>query len=186
MLTQNALLRKLKEPRAKRWIEGLAVDLLREGFELTDLLNLTIYHEKQTAFRSAWLLDTIVANNVPQFVQHIDLFITYMGLTTSHSCYRHYARILMYFTSATADEKVKQRIVETDMEPVIEQCFEWLINPKVKVAVKACAAQTLFNLRYCYNWIEEELRNQLLFLMKNGSPAIQGTGYRLLNALTIG
>jgi hypothetical protein len=185
MLTIDALLHKLKEPRSTRWVEDLAVALLREGFEVSDLLNLTNYHEKQAAFRAAWLLDTLVTNNVPQYIQHIDLFVTYMRLTKHHSCHRHYVRIFMYLSSVTADEKVKQEIAKTDMEPVVEQCFEWLINPKVKVAVKTCAAQTLFNLRHRYNWITEELQNQLIYLMKNGGPAIQATGRRLLNLLTI-
>lgn len=185
MLTKDALLSKLKKPRSKRWVEDLAADLLREGFELSDLLSLTHYHEKQTAFRSAWLLDTVVTYSVPQYVQQIDLFIIYVRQAKHQSCYRHYARIFMYFTSAIADESVKQKIVETDMEPVVEQCFDWLIKPDVKVAVKACAVQTLFNMRYRYNWIAEELQNQLQYLMKNGSPAIQATGRRLLHALTI-
>ena len=58
-----------------------------------------------------------------------------------------------------------------------------MIAPKVLIAVKVFAAEALFNLRYRYPWITEELTNQLQFLMINGSAAIQSRGKKLLNAL---
>lgn len=186
MLTKDALLQKLREPRSKRWIDGLVLELLKEEFNIVDLLDLTTYPEKQLAFRSAWLLDAVVTNCVSRFVEHIDHFITYAGKITNPSCQRHYARIYMYFTSATADEHVKQKITETNIEPVIEQCFDWLINPKVKVAVKASSSEVLFNLIDREPWIAEELHNRLRLLMINGSPAIKARGRRLLSKLTIG
>jgi hypothetical protein len=184
MLTKHQLLSKLREPRSKRWIEGLSLKLMLEGFYLSDLLELTIHTDSQTAFLAAWLLDTVVTNNITGYAQKLDDFIRYSGLIKQHSCFRHYARIFMHFTLADTDAKVKQKLAETDMEPIVEQCFDWLIDPEIKVAVKALAAQILFNLHHRYDWIAEELQNQLLFLIKNGSPGIQTTGRRLLNALT--
>jgi len=69
------------------------------------------------------------------------------------------------------------------MKPVIEQCFDWMIDPKMLIAVKVHAAEALFNLRNRYPWIAEELANQLQFLMKNGSAAIQARGRKLLAKL---
>jgi hypothetical protein len=66
---------------------------------------------------------------------------------------------------------------------MVERCFDWLIDPKVKVAVKASASQVLYNVSNRYDWIAEELQNQLRYLMTNGSPAIQATGHRLLSKL---
>jgi hypothetical protein len=69
------------------------------------------------------------------------------------------------------------------MEPVIEQCFDWMIDPKVLIAVKVHVAETLFNMHNRYPWIAEELTSQLQFLMKNGSAAIQARGKKLLKSL---
>jgi hypothetical protein len=42
----------------------------------------------------------------------------------------------------------------------------------------------LFNLRTRYPWIEEELANQIKFLMRNGTAAIQSRGRKLLAQLS--
>jgi hypothetical protein len=58
-----------------------------------------------------------------------------------------------------------------------------MIDPKVKVAVKVCAASTLFNLCGRYDWIKEELAGQIQFMLRDGSPAIQSRGRKLLALL---
>ena len=69
------------------------------------------------------------------------------------------------------------------MEPIIEQLFDWIIDTEVKIAVKVSSAEALYNLRQQHDWIKDELRNQLEFLMRNGSPAIQTRGRKLLKGL---
>ena len=71
------------------------------------------------------------------------------------------------------------------MEPVVEQCFDWMIDPKIKIAVKCFSSEVLFNLTVRYPWIKEELINQMQFLMRNGSPGIQSKGRRLQAALEL-
>jgi len=58
-----------------------------------------------------------------------------------------------------------------------------MIDHKIKIAVKAFAAEALFNLRHRYDWVAEELANQLHYLMSNGSAAIQSRGKKLLKEL---
>ncbi len=55
-----------------------------------------------------------------------------------------------------------------------------MIDPKVLVAVKVFSSEALFNLRHQYTWINEELADQIRFLMKDGSAAIQTRGKKLL------
>ena len=78
---------------------------------------------------------------------------------------------------------IRQKLATIDMESVVEKCFDWLIDPKVKVAVKVFAADVLFNLHNRYDWINEELANHVQFMMRNGSPAIQSRGRKLLKSL---
>lgn len=182
MLNQAAILNYLTTPRTKNWVEGLCTQLCTQGFDITDLLNLTLYPTGQVAFHAVWLLDTIVLSDLPRYANNIELFISYSQRIKHHSCQRHYARIFMYFTGSK-NEIIKAKLAQTDLEPVVELCFDWLINTKVKVAVKASAAEVLCNVSSRYNWVTEELQNQLRFLMINGSPAIQATGHRLLNKL---
>lgn len=69
------------------------------------------------------------------------------------------------------------------MEPIIEQLFDWIIDTEVKIAVKVFSAEALYNLCQRHDWIKDELRSQLEFLMRNGSAAIQTRGRKLLKEL---
>ena len=82
-----------------------------------------------------------------------------------------------------APEGIRSKLAAIDMEVVVEQCFDWLIDPKVKIAVKVFAADTLFNLCDRYDWIKDELANQVLFMLRDGGPAIQSRGKKLLAAI---
>ncbi|NNU33071.1 hypothetical protein HK413_00640 [Mucilaginibacter sp. S1162] len=96
---------------------------------------------------------------------------------------RHYAKIVMHITDAGAPQIIKDKVATMDFKPVVEKLFDWMIDPKVKIAVKAFAAEALFNLRHRYDWITGELANQLQFMMRDGSPAIQVRGKKLLKDL---
>ena len=100
------------------------------------------------------------------------------------SCKRHYAKIVMHITSPKSPLNIQEKLAVTDLEPAVEQLFDWMIDPKVLIAVKVFAAQALFNMRIRYPWIAEELANQIQFLMRDGSAAIQSRGKKLLLQLS--
>jgi len=89
----------------------------------------------------------------------------------------------MHITSPKLPKEIKERLVYIDLEPIVEQCFDWLIDPNILIAVKVHAAEALFNIRVRYPWITEELAEQLQYLMKDGSAAIQARGKKLLDKL---
>ena len=77
------------------------------------------------------------------------------------------------------------KLLSLDLEPAVEQLFDWMIDPKAKIAVKVFASEALFNLRHRYDWVAEELASQIQFLMRNGSAAIQSRGNKLLAMLIV-
>ncbi len=89
----------------------------------------------------------------------------------------------MHITSPKAPQSIKDKIETLNLEPIIEKLFDWMIDPNVKIAVKVFAADALFNMRHRYNWIQEELADQIHYLMCNGTAAIQSRGKKLLNNL---
>ena len=184
MLDKGTLTSRLAARSTRNWVNTMCIELEQEGFILTDLLDLTLHTDGQIAFHAAWLLDTVVENDLDNYIFEIDLFITYSQRIKHHSCQRHYARIFMHLTAeAKKSNIIRLKLSQTDLEPMVELCFDWLIDPKTKVAVKAFASEVLCNVSGRYDWITEELQSQLCFLMNNGSPAIQSTGRRLLNKL---
>lgn len=113
----------------------------------------------------------------------MDYLLTQFTKVNYQSCKRHYAKIAMHITSPKIHPLIKEHLQNKNLEVIVEQCFDWMIDPKVLIAVKVFAAETLYNLSHRYKWISEELKDQLSFLMNNGSAAIQSKGKKLLIAL---
>jgi hypothetical protein len=182
-MTKAELIKELAATRGKTKAAKLSKLLKRQGFVLRDLIDLTFHEDKTIAFRAAWLLENLLLVNPMFYFPEIEYLLMRFKDVKYPSCQRHYAKIMMYLTSPKVHPLIKAKLADTELEPVVEQCFEWLIDPKVLIAVKVFAAETLFNLCPHYLWIAEELKNQLEFLMRDGTAAIQSRGRKLLAAL---
>ena len=180
MLVQETLIRQLKMDMTKGHIRQLSAMIREQNFDLDELTDLTFHPDKQIAFRAAWLLDTTILYDPERYLQNLGYFVKRVNDVKYASCKRHYTRIMMNLTAADAPSSIKLELQELDLENVVEQFFDWIIDPKVKVAVKVFAADTLFNLSNRYDWIADELASQVQFMMRNGSPAIQSRGKRIL------
>ena len=182
-MTKAELIKELAATFGKTKVDKLSKLLKQQNFALRDLIDLTFHEDKTIAFRAAWLLENVFLVNPELYLPEIDYLLARFKDVTYQSCQRHYAKIMMYLTSPKAHPLIKGKLAETDLEPIVEQCFDWLIDPEVLIAVKVFASEALFNLRHRYPWINEELKNQLEFLMRNGSAAIQSRGKKLLAKL---
>lgn len=184
MLTEDSIIKQLNNNHSKELVNQLADQLRAERFDIRKLIDLTFHHDAKTAFRMAWLLDTTLLGNPELCIEDLPYLIDRMVHVSNQSCKRHYARIMMHLTAPEAPADVRLALQQTDPEPLVELCFEWLIDPKTKVAVQVCAADTLFNLRVRYPWIADELRHQVVFMMRNGTAAMQARGRKLLAGLS--
>jgi len=159
--------------------------LKEQHFALRDLIDLTFYPDKNIAFRAAWILENISLQYPAKYEPDLKYLISRVKNVNYESCKRHYAKIIMHITSKKASGTIQHKLQQLDLEPIVEQCFDWMIDPIVKIAVKVFASEALFNLRHRYPWIAEELTNQLQFLMRTGTAAIQSRGRKLLGSLTL-
>jgi len=150
---------------------------------LCDLILITHHHEEAVAFRAAWILENLYLQQPQVYVLQLADIMNNVPTIQWPGVKRHYAKIIMHSTSPKAPKVIKERLAELNMQPVIEQLFDWMIDKEVKIAVKVFAAEALFNLRQEHDWISDELRNQLEFLMRDGSAAIQTRGKKLLKRL---
>lgn len=182
-MTKAELIKELTATFGKTKVDKLSKLLKQQDFALHDLIDLTFHEDKTTAFRAAWLLENVFLVRPELYLSEIDYLLARFKDVTYQSCQRHYAKIVMHLTSPKANPLIKAKLAETDLEPVVEQCFDWMIAPEILIAVKVFASEALFNLRHRYAWITEELKNQLEFLMRNGSAAIQSRGKKLLAKL---
>ncbi|WP_133300151.1 hypothetical protein [Mucilaginibacter terrenus] len=183
MLTEETIIKQLNENHTKGFVKQLAAQLLKEHFNLNRLVDLTFHPDQQTGFRAAWLLDTAILANPELYTTTITYLMQRMPQVTNASCKRHYARVMMHLTDAKAPLNVRETIAGADLESLVETCFDWMIDPETKVAVQVCAADTLFNLIPRFNWIKNELENQVKFMMRTGTAAMQARGKKLLAKL---
>lgn len=183
MLTSEELVDSIKSRIGKLKVIKLSEILQKERFSVRDLIDITFSEDRDIAFRAAWLLENLFLQKPGEYVSEFGYLISRIKDIKHASCKRHYAKILMHITTPKAAKAVREELELIDLEPVVEQFFDWLIDPKILVAVKAFAAEALFNIRARYPWIADELKDQVKFLMRDGSPAIQSRGRKLLAQL---
>jgi hypothetical protein len=183
MLTKDGLVKEISKTIVKIKVEKLTAILDKQQLALRDLVDLTFYEDSNIAFRAVWILENLFLKKPETYPDELEYLLSRMKDVDNPSCKRHYAKIITHITAKTAPVPIKQKLENIDLEPVVEKLFDWLIDPKVLIAVKVFAAEALFNLRDRYPWISEELKEQVKFLMRNGSAAIQTRGRKLLAKL---
>lgn len=183
-MTRDELIVQLTATIGKTKVDKLSRIVRKQGFNLRDLIDLTFHTDKTIAFRAAWLVENVFLVNPVSYLPEIDYLLERFRQVQYASCQRHYAKILVHLTSPKAHTLIREKIGETAMEPVVEKCFDWMIDPMVLIAVKRFAAEALFNLRKRYDWIGDELAAQVKYLMRDGTAAIQTYGKKLLRILS--
>lgn len=183
MISQVELIKQISGPIGKTRVLKLSRILKEEQFALRDLIDITFYPDKNLAFRAAWILENVFLTDPLRYEPDLEYLVSRIKEVKHESCKRHYAKIMMHITNPKAIPVIKNKLQQIGLEPTVEQCFDWMIDPKVKIAVKVFASETLFNLCFRYPWIKEELADQIQFLMHNGTAAIQSRGRKLLDLL---
>ncbi|XHR97565.1 hypothetical protein ACFJIV_13415 [Mucilaginibacter sp. UC70_90] len=182
-MTRDELTKKIANTIGKLKVLELSRILTGQQFNLHDLIDITFHPDKPLAFRAAWLLENMFLKDANVFTGNLQYFIERLPQVTNPGCQRHYAKILMHATEEKEHSPVKQKLNSLDLEPAVEQLFDWMIDPKVKIAVKVFAGWALFNLQHRYPWVADELPAQLEFLMRNGTAAIQSAGKKMMKEL---
>ncbi len=183
MISHDDLFKQIAGSIGKRRVLELTRILHEQQFAVRDLVDITFHADRAIAFHAAWILENLFLQNQEKCVDDLEYLLSRIKQIKHESCQRHYAKIAMHVTGKKAPKVIREKVQSMDMEPVVEQCFDWMIDPKVKIAVKCFAAEALFNLRGRYPWVKEELANQLHLLMRNGTAAIQSRGKRLLGMI---
>jgi len=183
-MDQTELVKQIANNIGKVKVLGLSKILHEQQFNLRDLIAVTFHPDKDIAFRAAWLLENVFFIDPEVYLPELAFLLSGVTKVKQPGPQRHYAKIIMHITEPSAPEVIKQKVEQLDMEPVVEQLFEWMIDPKVKIAVKAFSAEALFNMRDRYPWVKDELAQQLQFLMRDGTAAIQSKGKKLLKQLS--
>ncbi|MFB9844905.1 hypothetical protein [Mucilaginibacter ginsenosidivorans] len=183
MLTSEELVDSIKSRIGKLKVVKLTEILQKEQFSVHDLIDITFSENRDIAFRAAWLLENLFLQKPAAYIDEIEYLVSRIKDVKHPSCKRHYAKIMMHVTAAKAPEAIRKKLEAIDLEPVVEQFFDWLIDAKVLVAVKVFAVGALFNVRSRYPWMAGELKDQIQFMLRDGTAAMQSRGRKLLAQL---
>jgi hypothetical protein len=183
MLTTAELIKEISATLAKKKVDKLTAILEKQQFALRDLIDITFHPDKNITFRAAWILENLFLKKPESYLADMDYLFSRIKDVKNESCKRHYTKIVMHITNPKAPLVIREKLGEIDLTSIAEQFFDWMIDPKERVAVKVFASEALFNMRHRYPWINEELKEQLQFLMRDGTPAIQSRGRKLLALL---
>ncbi|WP_018479100.1 hypothetical protein [Pontibacter roseus] len=178
------LLQALSRPLTKIGVQKLAKQAVSGQNFVQDLLTFSFQKVRTVAFRASWVLEHVAYTYPDHFAPYLQEFIARLPEQHNLSCQRHFTKILMCCTSPVAAPVYKQAwLTVTEHAAVVETVFEWLIAIRTPVAVKVNCLDVLVNLRAEFPWVKEELEAQITFLLKDGLPAMQSRGKKLLQRL---
>lgn len=178
-MIQEKLLKEISGTLTKHKVVKL-VEIAANSIEyVPELLKLSFYPKPEIAFRASWILENISENEPVQFLRFFEDFMRVYHAQSNQSCRRHFTKILMNKRMAGELDKYP----DDRVEPLVDATFQWLIDPVTPVAVKVNCIDILYRFNKRYDWIGEELKSQIEFLLKNGSAAMQSRGRKVLRKL---
>lgn len=142
-------------------------------------LDLAFHDDPRVAFRSSWALEWAYFNDRESFRPHTAHFFDNFLKAANPSAHRHYSKMLY--------DMMRRGAVTLDHGQACataEKCFELLIDPSTRVAVKVWCMEILFDLRPRLDWLEENLRDAVQILLDtNPSAGLANRGFKLLKRL---
>ncbi len=174
-MTKDLLLGIFSKPLTKAEMLRLLDSGKRDADFASSLIELNFSQEQAVEFRASWTLEALQIYYPDLFEKVLLQFLGAFPAQSNQSCRRHYTNILCRVLDAGSS------LPAYNFLPIVEACFEWLSDSQTPVAVQANCLSALWRLRTVEEWIEEELAEQVRYLMKNGSAAMQSRGKRILS-----
>jgi len=157
--------------------------LKEQNFSLSELVDLTFHADPGVSVKASKILQYIIFKFPANYADEIGYLVEQVADVNCNACKQHYAKVLMRITSPEMPREMRNQIKEIDFGAATELCFKWMNDPKIPATIRACAAETLFNLRHGYPWIAEALSRDLEALMLYASPMLKHKGNYILSFL---
>lgn len=122
---------------------------------LTDLMVMALNIDNPFHFKACWTLELVIEKHVHWLQPHLSEFCQKLPLFSHDGALRSISKIALF--AAKEHLKSKAFLSEENIKVISECCFDWLISDQ-KVATKAYAMRTLFELGKLQDWIYPELR----------------------------
>lgn len=175
---------RLRYSLRKNDVLNLAEIFSKQPNGVDQLFDLTTKSDAVLAFHSAWVLEHILVGNVELSQKWLIPIVDILPSTKNMSVQRHYTKIVKCtLESGIVKDTLKLKNHQKIIESLIEVCFEWLLNEKTPIAVKAYCMDILICLAPNYEWIREELPHVIRLNMIDASPGIASKSKKILEKL---
>lgn len=126
---------------------------------------LTKQEQDKVLFRAAYLLETIYFQYNELFMPYRERFYDDFLKCHNGSVKRHFSKIMAHILKSYTPS-------DSTCNDIAEKCVEWVIDSKVKVAVKIWSVDTLLLLTKV-EWVGETMESLFDILEKDATPAIK-------------
>lgn len=179
-MDEEELIRRLSKVITKNYLADLIGLGENDTLPIVELHRLCYKKGRHpVAFRAAWVLEYVASRYPERFMEIVDDFMVRLPQQQNPSCQRHFTKILMEITSPKAPIPYVNAYKKANREQLVEVIFAWLIDGRTPVAVQANCLDVLYQMSGEFTWITEELRQQVAFLLRDGSAAIQSRGKKI-------
>lgn len=183
-MNDNKILERLRYSLRKNDVLNLAELFSKQHNGVEQLFDLTTNSDNVLAFHSAWVLEHILVDSTKLLQKWFIPIVEAMPSTKNMSVKRHYAKIVKCTLEAGAAKDIlKLKKNQRNLESLIEVCFEWLIDEKTPIAVKAHCMDILMYFAPNNEWVSEELPHVIRLNMIDATPGIASKSKTLLKKL---
>ena len=186
-LNINQLTERLNYSMTKKDVLWLANEYISAKHDIELLISQACFSDTSKAFRAAWVLENILAENPLALDYYTIKLIELLPNVKSESVKRHFTKLISHGISRVVKKKAskiyERNLWATDLEPLEEFCFKWFVEDDAKPAVKAHALEILFLLSTREKWIADELPQIIENQIKYGSPSLKAKGKSVLKRL---
>ena len=131
-----------------------ANEILSDSHLFCELVSIALNTSDVHHFKACWIIELVLEQQLYLLIDYLNTFCDQLPHFNNESALRSISKICL-FISQHLTLSAKQE------EQITESCLDWLIDEKRKVATKANAIRTLFELGKKNKWIYPELKRIL-------------------------
>ncbi|NRT10893.1 hypothetical protein [Flavobacterium sp. 14A] len=150
--------------------------ILNDPTLLCDLVTLSFNTLDCNHHKATWILEMIIDTQPHLLTDHLDFFCQNINKFKNESAIRSAAKTCLHISRHLTLSSKQQNLIT-------ENCLDWLITTNRKVATKAYAIRTLYELGKEIRWIHPELKEILIQDYPTHSSAYKAVAREILKKI---
>ena len=146
---------------------------------LPELISLSFATENKSHIRACSILEKVFEIQLDLAIPFVDKICENLENLKNDSAIRSISRLVRFMV---LDNTQKKNVSENNIKKITTACFDWLISD-IRVAPKAHAIYTLYELGKSQNWIQEELKQTLEYYTGSKSAGYKSVAKKILKKL---